>query len=217
MPPPPPGQRFELDARGLVTPGPGEGTLSPEGVRVVAGAPGVTPPPRPAAVTRATRSGTGALTVAPVPPRRPDAPPPEASADQGTAGPADRDAELLAAVPDVLLSVTPAARPAEVPAAVRASLEAAEEQRVAAPIPTSASVATRATVNDGLELGRLSLIGVFGAEGDRRALVRLDSGEFVEVSVGDRLDGGRVVAIGQEALRYVRGGRNVQLKLPEEG
>ena len=35
------------------------------------------------------------------------------------------------------------------------------------------------------------------------------------VEVGDRLDGGRVAAITDSELRYVKGGRNVVLKIPE--
>ena len=35
------------------------------------------------------------------------------------------------------------------------------------------------------------------------------------VEVGDRLDGGRVAAISDSELRYVKGGRNVVLKSPK--
>jgi hypothetical protein len=34
------------------------------------------------------------------------------------------------------------------------------------------------------------------------------------VGVGDRLDGGRVAAIGEASLQYVRNGRNVTLEIP---
>jgi hypothetical protein len=36
----------------------------------------------------------------------------------------------------------------------------------------------------------------------------------VKVEVGDRLDGGRVVAISDKQLIYVKRGRNIVLKLP---
>ncbi len=40
------------------------------------------------------------------------------------------------------------------------------------------------------------------------------SGRFVRVNVGDRLDGGRVAAIGETTLQYVRSGRTVTLEIP---
>lgn len=65
-----------------------------------------------------------------------------------------------------------------------------------------------------LNLARLNLIGVYGGNSDRRALIRLPSGRFVKVEVGDRLDGGRVASISDDELRYVKGGRNITLKMP---
>ena len=53
-----------------------------------------------------------------------------------------------------------------------------------------------------------------GTPSNRRALVRLPSGRFVRVGVGDRLDGGRVAAIGENSLQYVRNGRNITLDIP---
>jgi hypothetical protein len=57
-------------------------------------------------------------------------------------------------------------------------------------------------------------IGLFNEHVNRSALVRLPSGRFVRVSVGDRLDGGRVAAIGESSLQYVINGRNVTLEIP---
>ena len=37
------------------------------------------------------------------------------------------------------------------------------------------------------------------------------------VEIGDRLDGGRVAAISDSELRYVKRGRNVVLKIPKAG
>jgi hypothetical protein len=84
----------------------------------------------------------------------------------------------------------------------------------ASAIPTHASVARRATVENVLALNRISLVGVFGAEGARRALVRLPSGRFEKVALGDRLDGGRVQAIQDGRVIYVRGGRAYSLEMP---
>ena len=60
----------------------------------------------------------------------------------------------------------------------------------------------------------MNLIGVSGTSSQRRALVRLPSGRFVTVEVGDRLDGGQVAAIGESSLQYVKRGRTITLDVP---
>ena len=60
----------------------------------------------------------------------------------------------------------------------------------------------------------MNLIGVYGTPSNRRALVRLPSGRYKKVQVGDTIDGGRVSAIGDSELRYQKGGRNLVLKIP---
>lgn len=104
-------------------------------------------------------------------------------------------------------------------AAAQAPDEADDEPEIAAAspapsIPTSASVARQATLANAIRLRDLNLIGVYGTEGNRRALVRLPSGRYVKVQVGDRLDGGQIAAIGRNQLRYVKGGRNITLNVP---
>lgn len=81
-------------------------------------------------------------------------------------------------------------------------------------IPTSASVARQATMENSINLRKVNLIGVYGTPSNRRALVRLSSGRYKKVKVGDKIDGGQVVAIGDAELRYQKGGRNVTLKIP---
>ncbi|MFW8594803.1 hypothetical protein [Cribrihabitans neustonicus] len=81
-------------------------------------------------------------------------------------------------------------------------------------IPSSASVARRATTGNALNLRKLNLIGVYGTPSDRRALVRLPSGRYKKVKVGDRIDGGRVIAIGESRLQYQKSGRNRTLEMP---
>lgn len=81
-------------------------------------------------------------------------------------------------------------------------------------IPTRANVAKEATIKNALKLSTINLIGVYGSNADRRALVRLKSGRYVKVQIGDRLDGGRVASIGSGELKYVKSGRNVTLKMP---
>jgi type IV pilus biogenesis protein PilP len=81
-------------------------------------------------------------------------------------------------------------------------------------LPENASVATESTVNGALNLNRINLIGVFGTTSDRSALVRMPGGKVVRVQVGDTLDGGRIAAIGEDNLYYVKNGQNVQLRMP---
>ncbi|MAQ84256.1 MAG: hypothetical protein CMH12_13600 [Maritimibacter sp.] len=131
-------------------------------------------------------------------------------------------------------SLTPSTRPAGFASIVQAALDeaaaappppAAEPAQpdptpvvnapVRAPeIPTSASVAATATDENALRLNRVNLIGVYGSASNRRALVRLSSGRYVKVQVGDTVDGGRVAAIGDGQLVYTKGGRTITLDMP---
>ncbi|MEM9031759.1 MAG: hypothetical protein AAGB18_03860, partial [Pseudomonadota bacterium] len=81
-------------------------------------------------------------------------------------------------------------------------------------IPSSASIARQATIENAINLRRLNLIGVYGSDADRRALIRLPSGRYVKVKVGDRVDGGQVAAIGENEIRYVKGGKSRTLSMP---
>lgn len=127
----------------------------------------------------------------------------------------------------VAVSRAPSRRPANFAAAVAAQQAArglVTEERSAivsasvAPrqprIPSSASVSRQATIENAINLRKLNLIGVYGSASDRRALLRLPSGRYVKVKVGDRIDGGQVGAIGDNELRYIKGGRNVTLTVP---
>ncbi len=130
----------------------------------------------------------------------------------------------------VTASLTPATRPADFSDTVEKALAEAARSAPATTendptpavaaarvpsIPTRASVAKQATERNAINLGKINLIGVYGSPSDRRALVRLKSGRYIKVEVGDRVDGGRVAAIGDDELRYVKGGRNITLKLPK--
>ncbi len=86
---------------------------------------------------------------------------------------------------------------------------------VAPSIPSTASVAKQATVKNAIKLNQINLIGVYGKPSSRRALVRLENGRYKKVQVGDRIDGGKISAIGDSELRYTKGGRNVVLKMPK--
>ncbi|MGQ0610696.1 MAG: hypothetical protein ACT4N9_06295 [Paracoccaceae bacterium] len=81
-------------------------------------------------------------------------------------------------------------------------------------LPTSASVAKQATVVGAVNLSKLMLIGIYGTESDRYALVRQTNGRLVRVNVGDKLDGGTVVAIAASELTYQKSGRSLVLTMP---
>ena len=135
--------------------------------------------------------------------------------------------------PVVAVSLVPKARPQDfeklaaaaraAEAAAAAAAEAGTTQTSAAtqvtarvpdsPLPKSdpANVARAATVKNAISLRKLNLMGVYGSSSDRRALVRLPSGRFAKVKIGDKLDGGRVQSIGSDSLVYVKNGRSVTL------
>ncbi len=100
-------------------------------------------------------------------------------------------------------------------AAPAAEADAEPEHEGAMPsLPTSASVAKQATVKNAVNLSKLTLIGIYGSDGRRYALVRQPNGRLVKVKVGDRLDGGKVAAISTSELTYQKGGRALTLELP---
>ena len=96
-----------------------------------------------------------------------------------------------------------------------ASAAAVAPRTVSPKIPSKASVARQATVKNAINLRKVNLIGVYGKPSNRRALVRMGNGRYKKVVVGDRIDGGRVSAIGDGELRYTKGGRAVVLKIPK--
>lgn len=123
----------------------------------------------------------------------------------------------------VAISLRPDARPRNMNRIVaRAQRSAPQEQQAAAAAPrtvrpsgtTPRTVAQIATTENALNLRRVNLIGVYGRPNDRSALVRLSNGRYIKVEQGDRLDGGRVAAISESALRYVKSGRNITLQMP---
>lgn len=107
----------------------------------------------------------------------------------------------------------PRARPANLNTNITQDVQTASA-RVQPQLPTSASVARQATVKNQLNLRKVNLIGVFGQSSDRQALVRLASGRYKKVGVGDRIDGGRVASISKTELRYTKSGRTITLKMP---
>lgn len=114
----------------------------------------------------------------------------------------------------VSTSLKPKARPQNLDTSVSGSVQVASAVRSQPQLPSSASVARQATVKNQLNLRKVSLIGISGKSGARNALVRMKNGRIKKVSVGDRLDGGRVTAISDSELRYKRSSRTVVLKMP---
>ncbi|MGV6849484.1 MAG: hypothetical protein ACWA5A_14015 [Marinibacterium sp.] len=139
------------------------------------------------------------------PAARPADPPVASAASAGTAGPAAQ-----ASTAD-LSGLNPAA-----PSGLGRAAPAVPRSQTAKPTgKTPSSVAKLATVENAINLHRVNLIGVYGTPSNRRALVRLSNGRYKKVKVGDSIEGGRIVAIGDSELRYQKGGRNVVLRMPK--
>lgn len=137
----------------------------------------------------------------------------------------------------VAISRKPVARPADLSRAVEAAVAAAArtpepepeapaaepapeadnepETASAAPkLPTSASVAKQATFKNAINLSKVNLIGVYGTQSNRYALVRQANGRYKKVKVGDSVDGGKVAAITASELRYQKGSKMLTLSMP---
>ena len=140
---------------------------------------------------------------------------PEAQFSATSIVPQARPASLVQRVAQARATVAASAPTAPAQPTQQTSASPAPAAAAPAPaIPTRASVARTATESDAITLSRLNLIGVYGSPSDRRALLRLPSGRYVKVKVGDRIDGGQVAQIGQGELQYVKDGRTVTLAMP---
>ncbi len=81
-------------------------------------------------------------------------------------------------------------------------------------LPTTASVARAATIDNGINLRKTSLIGIFGSADHRNVLIRLASGRMLQLTMGDRFSGWRVVAIDADSVRIQKGNRTEILRMP---
>lgn len=233
--PPQSDDAFELGPDGFVTATP-EGTLTPGGVLAIASAPPVVSPARPREVAPEPELFLAAAPEpdTPSPAPRIENPNPELAAVLPRPRPREVEARVVAEltlapapeVPDSVIaealqdpepvlaaSLLPRPRP-DLPAASVQTAAATRAAPAAPRIPSRANVAREATIEDALPLNRLNLIGVYGSANDRRALVRLPSGRFVKLKVGDRLDGGQVAQIGPDRLIYQKGGRALAISMP---
>jgi type IV pilus biogenesis protein PilP len=106
------------------------------------------------------------------------------------------------------------ARAAQTQQRVATQVAAVAPRTVAPSGPTAGSVAQAATLDNAINLREVNLIGIYGGSGDRRALIRMSNGRYLRVTVGDRLDGGRVTAISASSLSYTKRGRPITLQVP---
>ncbi|SFK50253.1 hypothetical protein [Shimia haliotis] len=237
--PPAQGTQFAFDERGLVIATP-EGALTPEGILVFAGRPQVEPPNYPKRINVAQalqerderlanrrprlrpadlietneRATLGGLTRSELALKRPKLRP--ASAKE--AEEADTTPTALA----VASSPRPRVKPSNIAQLAQRATPSVTEvaatpaaATITPSIPTTASVARQATIQNAINLKKINLIGVYGTSSNRRALIRLSNGRYKKVQVGDRIDGGKVAAIGESELRYVKSGKNITLKMPK--
>jgi hypothetical protein len=114
--------------------------------------------------------------------------------------------------------VAAAAAPAPAPELKPEELEEVDEpepSKAAPKIPTKASVAQQATFKNAINLSRINLIGTYGTDSKRYALVRQANGRYKKVKVGDKIDGGTVKAITATEVRYQKGGKLLTLTMPK--
>ena len=82
-------------------------------------------------------------------------------------------------------------------------------------LPTRANVAAAATLDDAINLRATNLIGVFGSPGSYRALVRLNGGRYLMVTIGESIGSGwSVVGMDETSIRIQKGSRTETLGLP---
>lgn len=156
------------------------------------------PAQRPAAIVEAEEARVAALA-------------PSELAIGASDGPRQRPAGLAA--PSAAAALTPA--PATAVVRAPAVAPSAPATTAAPPLPTSASVARAATIEDAMPLRSIVLVGVYGKSNNRHALLRTPNGRFVKVTPGDAIDGYEVAAISPDAIRLRRRGRDTLLVIPE--
>ena len=138
------------------------------------------------------------------------------------ARPSDLSGAVEAAVAAAVREPAPEAEVIEVAAAAPEAkpeeideLDEPEPTKAAPSIPTKANVAKQATYANAINLSKINLIGTYGTDSRRYALVRQSNGKYKKVKVGDKIDGGTVKAITETEVRYQKGGRLVSLKMPK--
>ena len=137
--------------------------------------------------------------------------------------PAPRPAGLKSAFEQALAAaaalepVPEASPPAEEVASNAAPADASVEDEVGldGAAAERSVVAKQATQRNMLNLQDTNLIGIFGSQSNRYALIRQPGGSFKRLKVGDRFDGGRIAAITESEVRYEKGGDLLALRMPK--
>ena len=233
------GSSFKLDKNGLVI-ATEVGTLAPAGHQVFAGNPDVMPPEKPfpnylnIGVTKLNLKALSSLHPKP----RPEDKTPEAliaakKALLSEKKPRQRPETIelskynlsnlaTSSINFKGLRIKPKERPTGLSMLIDQALgvvqyegDEANITGIVPDVPSSPRVTKKATIQNVLNLRRTNLIGVYGNSKSRRALVRLSNGKRQMVTVGDTIDGGKVAAIGESELRYIKGGKNITLKVPK--
>ena len=83
-------------------------------------------------------------------------------------------------------------------------------------LPTSASVARSATIENAINLRKTNLLGIYGTADNRTALILLSSGRRVRVQMGESFSGWTVVAISESTVRIRKRSREEILRMPAE-
>jgi hypothetical protein len=167
---------------------------------------GFRPEERPASIQETAAAATAptqyAIAAGPRPPQRP------ADLRQRAERSAQRAATAAVATASTAAVATPA------PARTAPAASAAPSRDVVA--RSQSEQGTKAATDPNkIDLSEVNLLGTFGRGSALRALVRMPDGDVVNVSVGDRMDGGQVQAIGTGQLTYVKRGRAVTLRMPK--
>lgn len=88
-------------------------------------------------------------------------------------------------------------------------------KRIVASAATKKSIVKLATQKDAINKRKLNVLSIYSRGSEKRAIVLFPTGQTKLVKVGDTLDGGRVAAIGTTEIRYIKGGNNLVLKIPQ--
>ena len=184
--------------------------------------PSPTPLPPPPADAAPPRAGQNPLLLASIAAPKPRGTP-RASA------PAAPQVAAAAVIPDGEAALAPLRRPRDLGqkaaqirkrnSEVDAIVARNQKPRASVPasnlrLPTSVRVSRTATISDGINLGDISLIGIFGKSNARMALIRTPSGRIHRVKRGARVDGWMISAISEKNVRIQRRSKTVTLRLP---
>ncbi len=88
-------------------------------------------------------------------------------------------------------------------------------KRIVTSAATKKSIVKLATQKNAINKRKLNVLSIYSRGSEKRAIVLFPTGQTKLVKVGDTLDGGRVAAIGTTEIRYIKGGNNLVLKIPQ--